>query len=145
MNLLLIRSTVPSVPLTTKSKDSKKQIVVRSIGNDKKSLSRFEANFHRLPPSPANLLKPDRFQFYTYNERGDMITKQMTMQEIQALIAGGGPDHSNTNVEVQEPQKVEDILTGGKKVCSDYFISYVYINAVNENLKQKFETLFRGR
>lgn len=71
-------------------------------------------HFYRLPPSPANLLKPDGFQFYTYNERGDMITKQMTMQEIQALIASGGPDHSN--VEVQEPQKAEDILTGGKKV-----------------------------
>ncbi|KOC59119.1 Ovalbumin-related protein Y [Habropoda laboriosa] len=72
------------------------------------------ANFYRLPPSPANLLKPDGFQFYTYNERGDMITRQMTIQEIQALIAGGGPDHSN--VEIQEPQKAQDILTGGKKV-----------------------------
>lgn len=71
-------------------------------------------NFYRLPPSPANLLKPDGFQFYTYNERGDMITRQMTMQEIQALIAGGGPGHSNA--EIQGPQKVEDILTGGKKV-----------------------------
>lgn len=45
-----------------------------------------------------------------------MITKQMTMQEIQALIASGGPDHSNMGV--QEPQKAEDILTGGKKVGS---------------------------
>ncbi|XP_026672532.1 uncharacterized threonine-rich GPI-anchored glycoprotein PJ4664.02 isoform X2 [Ceratina calcarata] len=71
-------------------------------------------NLHRLPPSPANLLKPDGFQFYTYNEKGEMITKQMTMQEIQTLIAGGGPDHSNG--EVQEPQKAEDILSGGKKV-----------------------------
>ncbi|XP_076294984.1 uncharacterized protein LOC143216098 isoform X2 [Lasioglossum baleicum] len=78
-----------------------------SVVNDVKLL-------YRLPPSPANLLKPDAFKFYTYNDRGDMITKQMTPQEIQALIASGGPDHSN--IGVQEPQKAEDILTGGKKV-----------------------------
>ncbi|KOX79755.1 Ovalbumin-related protein Y [Melipona quadrifasciata] len=87
---------------------------VRATQANNRSPSPAGVNFYRLPPSPANLLKPDGFQFYTYNERGDMITKQMTMQEIQALIASGGPDHSN--VEVQEPQKAEDILTGGKKV-----------------------------
>lgn len=87
----------------------------RSTGSNDKSSVSSNVNMYRLPPSPANLLKPDGFQFYTYNERGDMITKQMTPEEIQALIASGGPDHSNTGV--QEPQKVEDILTGGKKVC----------------------------
>ncbi|XP_043519828.1 mucin-17 [Frieseomelitta varia] len=94
-------------------KDARSE-AVRATQENKKSPSPAGVNFYRLPPSPANLLKPDGFQFYTYNERGDMITKQMTMQEIQALIASGGPDHSN--VEVQEPQKAEDILTGGKKV-----------------------------
>ncbi|XP_076650333.1 uncharacterized protein LOC143357683 isoform X2 [Halictus rubicundus] len=82
--------------------------------SDKSSVVNDVKLLYRLPPSPANLLKPDGFQFYTYNERGDMITKQMTPQEIQALIASGGPDHSN--IGVQEPQKAEDILTGGKKV-----------------------------
>ncbi|XP_015439321.1 PREDICTED: ras guanine nucleotide exchange factor Y-like [Dufourea novaeangliae] len=82
--------------------------------NNRSSAAANDINVYRLPPSPANLLKPDGFKFYTYNERGDMITKQMTLQEIQALIASGGPDHSNA--EIQEPQKAEDILTGGKKV-----------------------------
>ncbi|XP_031842472.2 uncharacterized protein LOC116431346 isoform X1 [Nomia melanderi] len=86
----------------------------RSTGSNHKLPVSNSVNMYRLPPSPANLLKPDGFQFYTYNERGDMITKQMTPEEIQALIASGGPDHSSTGV--QEPQKVEDILTGGKKV-----------------------------
>lgn len=84
------------------------------MGNVNRSPASIGANLYRLPPSPANLLKPDGFQFYTYNEKGDMITRQMTMQEIQSLIASGGPDHSN--VGIQEPQKAEDILTGGKKV-----------------------------
>ncbi|XP_043600267.1 mucin-3A [Bombus pyrosoma] len=98
--------------ISKEPKDTRNE-VVRATGNNR-SPGSVAVNFHRLPPSPANLLKPDGFQFYTYNERGDMITRQMTMQEIQALIASGGPDHSN--MEIQEPQKAEDILTGGKKV-----------------------------
>ncbi|XP_048268594.1 mucin-3A isoform X2 [Bombus terrestris] len=102
----------PISGISKESKDTKNE-VVRATGNNR-SPGSAAVNFHRLPPSPANLLKPDGFQFYTYNERGDMITRQMTMQEIQALIASGGPDHSN--MDIQEPQKAEDILTGGKKV-----------------------------
>ncbi|KAL0134678.1 hypothetical protein PUN28_001458 [Cardiocondyla obscurior] len=68
---------------------------------------------HKLVASPAGLLRPDKFQFYTYNEKGDMITRQMTAQEIQGLIAAGGTDHI---VDRQEPQKADDVLTGGKKV-----------------------------
>ncbi|OAD51906.1 Ovalbumin-related protein Y, partial [Eufriesea mexicana] len=100
------------IPGITETKDARNEIV-RATKIDRLPAS-VPINLFRLPPSPANLLKPDGFQFYTYNERGDMITRQMTMQEIQALIASGGPDHSN--VEIHEPQKAEDILTGGKKV-----------------------------
>lgn len=60
-----------------------------------------------------------------------MITRQMTMQEIQALIASGGPDHSN--VEIHEPQKAEDILTGGKKV-GKLFLMLSSIKLVEEEL-----------
>ncbi|RLU21061.1 hypothetical protein DMN91_007677 [Ooceraea biroi] len=69
---------------------------------------------HKLVPSPAGLLRPDKFQFYTYNDKGDMITRQMTVQEIQGLIAAGGADH--IAMDRQEPQKADDVLTGGKKV-----------------------------
>ncbi|XP_066586942.1 mucin-22-like [Prorops nasuta] len=70
-----------------------------------------------LPPSPADLLRPDKFQFYTYNERGDMITRQMTEKEIQSLIAAGGGSH--LPMDLHEPQKASDdaLLTGGKKVA----------------------------
>ncbi|XP_012153238.2 uncharacterized protein LOC100878162 [Megachile rotundata] len=114
MPMKFLQSSMVTPDSIAKKSNDRKNEIVRSGADDKESSSPFGVNAHRLPPSPANLLKPDRFQFYTYNEKGDMITKQMTMQEIQALIAGGGPDHSNA--EVQEPQKVEDILTGGKKV-----------------------------
>ncbi|XP_076166535.1 uncharacterized protein LOC143146283 isoform X2 [Ptiloglossa arizonensis] len=105
-------SVIQSVSVVSKQNDAKNGGVRSTVINS--SPASIGVNFYRLPPSPANLLKPDGFQFYTYNERGDMITKQMTMQEIQALIAAGGPDHSN--IGIQEPQKAEDILTGGKKV-----------------------------
>lgn len=81
---------------------------------------------HKLVASPAELLLPDKFQFYTYDEKGDMITRQMTAQEIQGLIAGGGVDH--VAMDRQEPQKAEDVLTGGKKVGSSFitcFASFV--------------------
>ena len=45
----------------------------------------------RKPPgSPVNLFVPDGFQFYTLNSNGQLVMKQMTQQEIQGMIAGGG-------------------------------------------------------
>lgn len=76
---------------------------------------------HKLVASPAGLLRPDKFQFYTYDEKGDMITRQMTVEEIQGLIAAGGADH--VAMDKQEPQKADDILTGGKKVGSSFLAS----------------------
>lgn len=78
---------------------------------------------HKLVASPAGLLRPDKFQFYTYNDKGDMITRQMTVEEIQGLIAAGGADH--VAMDRQEPQKAGDVLTGGKKVSFDNLSSFV--------------------
>lgn len=39
--------------------------------------------------SPGNLLSPDRYEFYTFDETGDLVKRLMTWDEIQALIAGG--------------------------------------------------------
>ncbi|KAK2584372.1 hypothetical protein KPH14_006758 [Odynerus spinipes] len=67
-----------------------------------------------LPASPAELLKPDKFLFYTYNDQGNMITKQMSLDEIQTLIAGGNGGH--VAMEMYEPQKSGDASNGEKKV-----------------------------
>ncbi|CAL7938081.1 unnamed protein product [Xylocopa violacea] len=118
-----LQGNTAAVLLPTKYLKSSAVTSMPSVSTEPKVVRASESNrspavvgvhSYRLPPSPANLLKPDGFQFYTYNERGEMITKQMTMQDIQSLIASGGPDHSM--VGIQEPQKAEDILTGGKKV-----------------------------
>lgn len=81
-----------------------------------------------LPGSPAGLLKPDRFQFYTFNKDGNVVTKQMTEKEIQGLIAAGG---GHLPMQIHEPQAAGDVPVGGMKVIPSRtnsimaFLSYI--------------------
>ncbi|XP_063986995.1 mucin-2 [Diachasmimorpha longicaudata] len=70
-----------------------------------------------LPASPADLLRPDTFQFYTFDKSGEVITKQMTKKEIQSLIAAGGGHLPPMAVEIHEPQKAGEVPTGGTRVA----------------------------
>ncbi|XP_049811347.1 mucin-2-like [Schistocerca nitens] len=42
------------------------------------------------PGSPAALLSPDRYEFYTFDEQGDLVRRHMTLAQIQGLLAAGG-------------------------------------------------------
>ncbi|KAL7027787.1 hypothetical protein ACKWTF_005584 [Chironomus riparius] len=45
-----------------------------------------------VPPqvaSPINLLNPDRYEFYTFNEKGELVKRLMTLREIQSIVANG--------------------------------------------------------
>lgn len=42
--------------------------------------------------SPGELLVPDRYEFYTFDESGDLVKRLMTLDQIQGLIAGGDSD-----------------------------------------------------
>ncbi|XP_015524445.2 titin [Neodiprion lecontei] len=67
-----------------------------------------------LPASTIDMLKPDGFQFYTVDEKGQLITRQMTDSEIQSIIAaGGGP----FPIETQDPEKTGENMTGEMKVA----------------------------
>ena len=68
-----------------------------------------------LPGSPAVMLRPDKFQFYTFNKDGNVVTKQMTEQEIQSLIAAGG---GHLPMEIHDHQNAGDVSTGGMKVSA---------------------------
>ncbi|XP_044003085.1 mucin-17 isoform X3 [Aphidius gifuensis] len=81
---------------------------------DDENISKRTIRSSELPASPAVLLRPDKFQFYTFNQRGDVITKQMTEQQIQSLIAAGG---GHLPMEIHEPQKAGDVPLGGLKVA----------------------------
>lgn len=57
-----------------------------------------------VPPnvaSPINLLNPDRYEFYTFNERGELVKRLMTMKEIQSIVANGNgavvTEHTETD------------------------------------------------
>nr|CAD7570454.1 unnamed protein product [Timema californicum] len=39
--------------------------------------------------SPPDLLHPDRYEFYTFDDSGDLVKKLMTLDEIHSIIAAG--------------------------------------------------------
>ncbi|KAK4883701.1 hypothetical protein RN001_007020 [Aquatica leii] len=45
--------------------------------------------------SPINLLNPDRYEFYTFDDSGDLVKRLMTLDEIQGIIASGDGEPSN--------------------------------------------------
>lgn len=50
--------------------------------------------------SPVDLLNPDRYEFYTFDETGDLVKRLMTLDQIKGLLAGGDGEtldsHSNS-------------------------------------------------
>lgn len=58
-----------------------------------------------LPASTVDMLKPDGFQFYTVDEKGQLITRQMTDAEIQSIIAAAGGPLPIGALDPQKPGK----------------------------------------
>lgn len=78
-----------------------------------------------VPPqvaSPIDLLTPDRYEFYTFNDAGDLIKRLMTIKEIQSIVAGGDSEGAmilnsqQPNNEAQ--QKVQDIVDSVQNVLT---------------------------
>ncbi|XP_066991537.2 serine-rich adhesin for platelets [Anabrus simplex] len=42
-----------------------------------------------LVGTPGGLLSPDRYEFFTFDEAGELVKRFMTLKQIQSLIAGG--------------------------------------------------------
>lgn len=42
--------------------------------------------------SPINLLNPDRYEFYTFDDNGDLVKRLMSLEEIKGIIATGDSD-----------------------------------------------------
>jgi len=92
-----------------------------------------------VPPqvaSPINLLNPDRYEFYTFNEKGELVKRLMTLREIQSIVANGNgaliggdndPNESQsvilnsiplTNSNHDSDTKVQDIVDTVQNVLS---------------------------
>lgn len=62
-----------------------------------------------VPPfvaSPINLLNPDRYEFYTFNDKGELVRRLMTLKEIQSIVANGNGAMISDNGEATESQSV---------------------------------------
>lgn len=80
-----------------------------------------------VPPqvaSPINLLNPDRYEFYTFNDNGDLIKRLMTMKEIQSIVAGGAGEgnmllHSSPLTDQKMDNNVQDIVSSVQRVLNN--------------------------
>lgn len=72
-----------------------------------------------VPPrvaSPINLLNPDRYEFYTFNDEGDLVKRLMTLKEIQSIVANGD---SEQQVMAKNPSGAYDSDANIRKIVSN--------------------------
>lgn len=75
--------------------------------------------------SPINLLNPDRYEFYTFDDSGDLIKRLMTLEEIQGIIASGDGDgivynpHTSLAEESTPEKKVDDVVNNVQNVLKE--------------------------
>ncbi|XP_031336559.1 uncharacterized protein LOC116165931 isoform X4 [Photinus pyralis] len=72
--------------------------------------------------SPINLLNPDRYEFYTFDDSGDLVRRLMTLDEIQGIIASGDGDATNYNSQpllTLPEQRVDDVINNVQNVLKE--------------------------
>ncbi|XP_055302780.1 uncharacterized protein LOC129568647 [Sitodiplosis mosellana] len=77
-----------------------------------------------VPPrvaSPVSLLDPDRYEFYTFNDDGELVKRLMTMEEIQSIVANGDSEQqvlakNPTGITVDNEASIRDIVNNVQKV-----------------------------
>lgn len=73
--------------------------------------------------SPINLLNPDRYEFYTFDDSGDLVKRLMTLDEIQGIVATGDTDGFSfdpLSMEAYNPEKrVNDIVNNVQNVLKE--------------------------
>ncbi|XP_044761885.1 mucin-3A [Coccinella septempunctata] len=75
--------------------------------------------------SPIELLNPDRYEFYTFDESGDLVKRLMTLQEIKAIIATSGDDVFDIdNLDIMPEKRVNDIVSTVQNVLREEMESH---------------------
>ncbi|XP_046658579.1 LOW QUALITY PROTEIN: mucin-5AC-like [Homalodisca vitripennis] len=67
--------------------------------------------------SPVDLLNPDRYEFYTFDETGDLVKRLMTLDQIKGLLAGG--DGETLDSQSNSPTFYHDSLSSSHLDESD--------------------------
>lgn len=93
-----------------------------------------------VPPrvaSPINLLNPDRYEFYTFNDDGDLVKRLMTMKEIQSIVANGDSDQQvmakNPSGAFDSDANIRKIVSNVQKVLNKEMEGK--LNATNHKVK----------
>ncbi|KAJ8682747.1 hypothetical protein QAD02_018539 [Eretmocerus hayati] len=116
-------------------RDSKRSqpsgVIIHEAGARKSSSGAVGGNTSRNPPaSPVKFVKPGEFHFYTLDSNGQLVKKQMTKQQIQGMIANGGPGtgvndnlglhhHHHHHHELGSEPEVSDVVQNVQKVLKD--------------------------
>ncbi|XP_066156074.1 uncharacterized protein [Euwallacea fornicatus] len=74
--------------------------------------------------SPIDLLNPDRYEFYTFDDNGDLVKRLMSLDEIRSIIATGDSDvlmdlDSFTSQGFLPEKRVSDVVTSVQSVVKD--------------------------
>ncbi|XP_030020443.2 serine-rich adhesin for platelets [Manduca sexta] len=85
VTLCVILITACALADTVEERRSKLPFVADAVGNTLPPPSNVPATVG----SPINLLTPDRYEFYTFDESGELVKRLMTLEEIQAIVAAG--------------------------------------------------------
>jgi hypothetical protein len=74
--------------------------------------------------SPIDLLNPDRYEFYTFDDTGDLVKRLMTLEEIHDIIATGDGDgfaleDSFTSNGFVPEKRVNDVVNNVQNVLKE--------------------------
>lgn len=117
MLFILFFSVVTSVSVIMDTGNGSKAVFTDAVG---KPVSKPAAAAHLA--SPINLLNPDRYEFYTFDDSGDLVKRLMTLEEIQQIIANGDGDGIPSNsavVDYSPEKKVDDVVNNVQNVLKE--------------------------
>lgn len=66
--------------------------------------------------SPIDLLNPDRYEFYTFDDAGDLVKRLMTLEEIHDIIATGDDD---VTLDFMPEKRVNDVVNNVQNVLKE--------------------------
>ncbi|CAH1980206.1 unnamed protein product [Acanthoscelides obtectus] len=73
--------------------------------------------------SPINLLNPDRYEFYTFDDNGELIKRLMSLEEIKGIIATGDTDDLDLDAFTSQgylpEKKVNDVVNNVQNVLKE--------------------------
>ncbi|XP_050296871.1 mucin-5AC [Anthonomus grandis grandis] len=115
---ILGSSVVTSVSVIMDTGNKKNTIFTDAVGKPQSKPS----NPSELA-SPIDLLNPDRYEFYTFDDNGDLVKRLMSLEEIKSIIATGDNEDfdldSFTSQGFLPEKRVSDVVNNVQNVLKE--------------------------